>query len=91
MNRTEKHRLVIEEIHETFKIKNADYGNSFGEQYSEYGLLSAVIRLDDKMRRLKQLMKQDAQVKDESIRDTILDMANYGIMTVMELDNDERC
>lgn len=84
--RTDLHREVIEEIHNTFKIKNADYGNSFGEQYDEYGLLSAVIRLDDKMRRLKQLMKQEAQVKDESIRDTILDLANYAIMTVMELD-----
>jgi hypothetical protein len=85
-SRTDLHREVIEEIHNTFKIKNADYGNSFGEQYEEYGLLSAVIRLDDKMRRLKQLMKQDAQVKDESIRDTVLDLANYAIMTVMELD-----
>jgi hypothetical protein len=88
--RATKHRKVIEEIHNTFNIKNADYGNSFGEQFNEYGLLSAVIRLDDKMRRLKQLMKQDAQVKDESIRDTVLDMANYAIMTVMELDK-EKC
>jgi hypothetical protein len=87
-SRTYSHREVIEEIHNTFKIKNADYGNSFGEQYEEYGLLSAVIRLDDKMRRLKQLLKQDAQVKDESIRDTVLDLANYAIMTVMELDKD---
>jgi hypothetical protein len=38
------------------------------------------------MRRLKQLIKQEAQVKDESIRDTVLDLANYAIMTVMELD-----
>jgi hypothetical protein len=53
------------------------------------GYLSAVIRLDDKMRRLKQLLKQDAQVKDESIRDTVLDLANYAIMTVMELDNNK--
>lgn len=85
--RTESHRKVIEEIHNTFIIKNADYGNSFGEQYEEYGLLSALIRLDDKMRRLKQLNKQEAQVKDESIRDTVLDLANYAIMTVMELDS----
>jgi hypothetical protein len=86
-SRSARHRDVIEEIHNTFKIKNADYGNSFGEQYDEYGILSAVIRLDDKMRRLKQLMRQEAQVKDESIRDTVLDLANYAIMTVMELDN----
>lgn len=86
VTREQLHRNVIEEIHNTFIIKNADYGNSFGEQYEEYGLLSALIRLDDKMRRLKQLNKQQAQVKDESIRDTVLDLANYAIMTVMELD-----
>lgn len=88
LTRTDQHRKVIEEIHNTFKIKNADYGNSFGEQYEEHGLLSAVIRLDDKMRRLKQLLKQDAQVKGESIRDTVLDLSNYAIMTVMELDKE---
>jgi len=85
-NNTERHKQLIEEIHNTYKIKNADYGNSFGDQFEEHGLLSAVIRLDDKMRRLKTLSKQEAQVKDESIRDTVLDLANYAIMTVMELD-----
>jgi hypothetical protein len=88
-SRSERHREIIEEIHKTFIIKNADYGNSFGEQFEEHGLLSAIIRLDDKMRRLKQLNKQQAQVKDESIRDTVLDLANYAIMTVMELDNND--
>lgn len=82
----ELHKKILNEIHDTYKRKNADYGNSFGEQFIEYGLLSAVIRLDDKMRRLKQLLKNEAQVKDESIRDTLLDLANYAIMTIMELD-----
>jgi len=80
------HRKILDEIHDTYKRKNADYGNSFEEQFKEYGLLSSQIRLDDKMRRLKQLVKEKAQVKDESIRDTLLDLANYAIMTVMELD-----
>lgn len=82
----ELHKKILNEIHDTYKRKNADYGNSFGEQFIEYGLLSAVIRLDDKMRRLKQLLKNEAQVKDESVRDTLLDLANYAIMTIMELD-----
>lgn len=82
----ELHKKILNEIHDTYKRKNADYGNSFGEQFIEYGLLSAVIRLDDKMRRLKQLLKNEAQVKDESIRDTLLDLSNYAIMTIMELD-----
>jgi Nucleotide modification associated domain 1 len=83
---TALHKIILDEIHDTYKRKNADYGNSFAEQYAEYGLLSAVIRLDDKMRRLKQLLKNEAKVKDESIRDTLMDLANYSIMTIMELD-----
>jgi hypothetical protein len=80
------HRQILDEMHDTYKRKNADYGNSFEEQFKEYGLLSVLIRLDDKMRRLKQLSKNEAQVKDESIRDTLMDLCNYSVMSVMELD-----
>lgn len=44
------------------------------------------IRLDDKLNRLKSLAKNPAQVRDESIRDTLLDLANYAIMTVIEME-----
>ena len=44
------------------------------------------IRLDDKLNRLKSLAKNQAQVQDESIRDTLLDLANYAIMTVIEME-----
>jgi hypothetical protein len=82
----ELHKQILDEKHDIFVRKNQDYGNSFAEQFQEYGLLSAVIRLDDKLRRLKQLLKNEAQVKDESIRDTLVDLSNYADMTVMELD-----
>ncbi|STO12726.1 Domain of Uncharacterised Function (DUF1599) [[Flavobacterium] thermophilum] len=85
----ELHKKILDEIHDTYKRKNADYGNSFEEQFKEYGLLSAIIRLDDKMRRLKQLLKNKAQVKDESIEDTLIDLAGYAILTLMELNKDE--
>jgi transcriptional regulator of heat shock response len=80
------HKQILNEMHDTYKRKNADYGNSFEEQFKEYGLLSVLIRLDDKMRRLKQLSKNEAQVKDESLRDTLMDLCNYSVMSVMELD-----
>lgn len=41
------------------------------------------------MRRLKQLAKHDAQVKDERIEDTLLDLANYAIMTLQELRKEQ--
>ena len=43
---------------------------------------AAAIRLSDKLNRFKSLIKSEAQVKDESIEDTLLDMAAYAIMTV---------
>lgn len=86
-DRPVEHRTICTQLNNTFVKKNTDYGNSFGESYEEWGLVAAVVRMDDKMRRLKQLTKgNEAQVKDESIRDTLMDMANYAIMTVMELE-----
>ncbi|MBM7598219.1 hypothetical protein JOC34_000576 [Virgibacillus halotolerans] len=78
------HQALLDEIHDTYIRKNRDYGSSFSEQYKEYGLLSLIIRLDDKFRRLKQLNENEALVK-ESVEDTLLDAANYAIMGVMEL------
>src|SRR5690606_11530120 len=82
----ERLKILLDEKLDTYIRKNADYGNSFEEQFKEYGLLSLVIRLDDKLRRLKQLMNNEAKVKDESIRDTLLDLSNYSDMGIMELD-----
>lgn len=76
----------MDEMHDIYVRKNKDYGSSFSELYAEFGLLSSVIRLSDKLNRLKSLAKNQQQVKDESIRDTLIDMANYCIMTAMELD-----
>lgn len=87
MDKVQLHKKILDEIHDTYKKKNADYGDSFSLQYKEYGLLSVVIRLDDKMRRLKQLVNNPAKVKEESIRDTIKDLSNYGIMAMMEIDD----
>lgn len=82
---------ICTEINETLERKNRDYGSSFSEQFKEYGLVSSCIRLEDKMRRLKKLtMSSEIHVKDESIRDTLLDMAGYAILTINELDNKEK-
>lgn len=70
-----------------FKQKNHDYGNSFEQSLNEEGLAASRIRMGDKWNRFKQLSKgAKAQVNDESLRDTLIDMANYIIMTVMWLD-----
>lgn len=86
-----KHKELCDYLHETYKIKNADYGDSFTEMFAEFGIITAITRIGDKFNRLKNLYKnQSQQVKDESVRDTLLDMANYCIMTVMEIDNQKK-
>lgn len=79
--------LITDEMINTFERKNKDYGNSFEQSLDEEGLAAARIRMGDKWNRFKTLSNGNKSfVKDESIRDTLLDMANYCIMTVMWLD-----
>jgi hypothetical protein len=55
----------------------------------EFGITASVVRMSDKMERLKSLTKKKTQVKDESVKDTLLDLANYAIMTVMHLNKEK--
>ena len=72
-----------------YSRKAHDYGDSFGNQWQKFGILSAVIRMSDKLNRVKTLMQDERQVDDESMRDTLLDLASYAIMSVIELENDQ--
>lgn len=90
MNKTDRMAVIFREMLDTYKAKNADYGDSFSKSYQEFGLTAPVVRMSDKVERLKSLSKGEAQVKDESIRDTLIDLANYAIMTVVELDMDSK-
>lgn len=82
-------KQIANGLTELYERKNADYGNSFSKSYEEFGLTSPVIRLSDKVERLKTLSKQEAQIKDESIQDTVMDIAVYAMLTLMELMNRE--
>lgn len=84
--KVERHDAICQKLNQIYKAKNHDYGDSFGDTYKKLGIISAVTRLSDKMNRLMSLaVSHDAQVKDEKIEDTLLDMANYAIMTLIEL------
>lgn len=77
---------ITDELKDTYIKKNHDYGNSFDKSIDKFGLTAAVVRMNDKMERLSSLLNKDAKV-DESIRDTVMDLANYCIITAMYLDN----
>lgn len=76
---------LTQEMAQTYEAKNADYGNSFDKSLDEFGLVASLVRMTDKLNRAKQLSWQDARV-DESMRDTLMDLANYAVMTVRWLD-----
>lgn len=90
-NKVGYHLSLCEELNTIYEKKNHDYGDSFHDTFAEEGFAMARIRLSDKLNRFKTLSKSDKQlVTDESIRDTLMDLANYAIMTVLEMELAER-
>lgn len=80
------HESLCNLIHETYVKKNTDYGDSFGESIKDFGYTAGLVRISDKWNRIKNLLSgSEAQVNDESVKDTLLDMANYCIMLYMEI------
>ena len=90
MDKTMTHENLCKEIHELYIKKNHDYGDSFGKTYKDLGIISAATRISDKYNRFIELAKgNEPLVSTETIRDTLIDMANYALMTIIELDNNK--
>ena len=88
MTDIQMHKDICKELSDTYERKNHDYGDSFSETFRKLGIISAVTRISDKYNRLASLCmlpEEERMVKDESISDTLIDMANYCIMTEIEL------
>lgn len=79
----ELHKDILVQLHQTYARKNHDYGNSFHKVREEFPN-AVLIRLMDKLERLKTIYNSTSLVLDESIEDTLLDLANYAIMEVVE-------
>lgn len=86
-NKAAQFLATVEGMAETYKAKNSDYGDSFGISVRKYGLIAALTRLSDKFNRAERLILTGENKVNESLKDTLLDMASYCVMTVMELDN----
>lgn len=67
--------------------KNLAYGDSFSKSLDEDGLLVLKIRLGDKFNRISSLIKRDKlKENDESLEDTLLDMAGYSVLGLKYLE-----
>lgn len=88
-NKVDKFKEIVDEMLDLYQRKQSDYGDSAGKTFDEYGLVSFLVRIEDKLNRVSTLTKKSSteqQVADEKIEDTLLDLANYSIMALIELD-----
>ena len=88
---------IIENMLAIHKAKNNDYSSegSFGNFYEAERIgvpawKGAFIRLTDKFTRACNLIKgKDQMVKDESLEDTLIDLANYSVIVLCLLKEAE--
>lgn len=61
-------RQIAQEMGDTYKRKNLDYGNSFSNTVAKYGVGTALARIDDKLSRATNLLLNgNQQVNDEAV------------------------
>lgn len=90
MDKVAKFKQIVDEMSALYEKKNKAYGDSFGTTYKKLGIISAVTRLSDKMNRLQNLaVNSDVDNLGESLQDTLMDLANYSVMTLIELRGEE--
>jgi len=68
------------------KRKNADYAGDSDpfRNFREFGTMGFLVRMSDKWSRIKNLVGSDKapQVKDETVEDTLLDLATYSLLLI---------
>ena len=89
---SEEYQNIQEEMYQMFASKHMDYGlnnialggNLGNQEDKKFSLTGLCIRLTDKISRLKNLLLNDKNyVKGESMEDTFIDIANYGIIGLL--------
>lgn len=83
-------RDITNKMCNTFEVKNHDYGDSFHKLFEECGMTYAYGHMAEKLERINSLRKNEAKVKGESMKDSLYDLANYAILTIMELEKKEK-
>ena len=79
-------KTLTHDMLDTFIKMNSDYGDSTTSTFNEFGLTSYAIRLSDKLNRIKTYCKNgELNIKDENIIDTLLDMANYCLLAIIDI------
>lgn len=80
LNKVSK-KKVKELYLKTFFTKNLDYGDSFFDTASKFGLVSCFTRMYDKKNRIVQLQVSESEINYESLNDSVLDLGVYALMS----------
>jgi len=82
-----QHEFICQGLNELYATKNVKYDDSFSKSMQEYGPVVLAMRIGDKFNRVKALIKDPTlNTGDESLIDTLKDLANYAIMGMIELN-----
>ena len=77
---------ILKDMINLYAKKNHDYGNAFEKGLAFIGPKYALSRLFDKVNRFATFSDNtEFLVKDESIEDTLIDLANYSIMSIIAI------
>ena len=83
-------KKYTDKLAETLLEKNTAYGDSFSQSVDKYGLSVIGVRLSDKYNRIEHLItNHELKENDESLEDTLLDMAGYSILGLKYLKEHE--
>lgn len=76
---------ICQELFDTYKKKNADYGDSFAKLFKKRGMSYPLIHFEEKINRIEALQSKANEVDSETYVDSLKDLANYAILTLVEI------
>ena len=88
MDKYNKHKELCNELNELYIKKNKEYGDSFGKAVEDLGLYSGVVQMYHKLQRIINITQNGliGELEYESLRDNLIDLANYALLTVVEME-----
>ena len=84
-------RAILNEMAETYKAKDDCYGNAYADGYNRFGSVQLVSRMYEKYCRIENLLvhKAENKVSDESVLDTLTDLAVQSVVLRMLLQKND--
>lgn len=79
------HSETCKKLGELYQKKNHDYDDAFAKRFAKRGMIYPVDKMQEKLDRVEALSRQSQSVEGESMMDSLMDLANYAIMTLIEL------